>query len=153
MEEDDPMSNAKPIPEGYHTVTPYLVVEKAAECIEFMQRAFGAKLIFQMKKPDGSIGHSELRIGDSMVMLGSAADQWKAMPTMIYLYVEDVDAVYAKAIAAGGESISAVTDQFYGDRSGGVKDVSGNYWYIATHKEDVSEEEMKRRQATAGAAH
>ena len=147
------MSNAKSIPEGYHTVTPYLVVEKAAECIEFMQRAFGAKLVFQTNKPDGSIAHSELKIGDSMLMLGSAGDQWKAMPMTIYLYVEDVDAAYAKAMAAGAESVSPVKDQYYGDRSGGVKDVSGNYWWIATHKEDVSEEEMKRRQATAGAAH
>ncbi|HTS66105.1 MAG TPA: VOC family protein [Candidatus Acidoferrales bacterium] len=147
------MSNSKPIPEGYHTVTPYLVVERAAETIEFMKRAFGAKLLFQTTKPDGSIGHSELRIGDSMVMLGSAGDQWRAMPAMIYLYVEDVDAVYSKAIEAGAEAIMPLKDQYYGDRSGGVKDVSGNYWWIATHKEDVTEDEMKRRQATAQATH
>jgi uncharacterized glyoxalase superfamily protein PhnB len=141
------MSTVKPIPEGYRTVTPYLVVEKAAEVTEFMKRAFGAQLTFQMKNADGSIGHSELRVGDSMIMLGSAREQFKAMPAMIHLYVEDCDAVYAKAIEAGAKAVMPVTDQFYGDRSGGVQDVAGNYWWIATHVKDVSEEEMKRHAA------
>jgi PhnB protein len=141
------MSNVKPIPEGYHTVTPYLIVEKAAEVIEFAKRAFGAQVAFQMMNPDGSIGHSELRIGDSMIMLSSARPQWPALPTMIHLYVEDCDALYAKAIEAGATAVMPLADQFYGDRSGGVKDVSGNYWWIATHVKDVSEEEMKRLHA------
>jgi PhnB protein len=109
-----------------------------------MKRAFGAQLTFQMAGPDGSIGHSELRVGDSMIMLSSAREQWKAMPTMIHLYVEDCDAVFTKAIEAGAEVVMPVADQFYGDRSGGVKDVAGNFWWIATHVKDVSEEEMKR---------
>jgi PhnB protein len=128
-------------------VTPYLIVEKAAEVIEFMKRAFGAQVTFQMPGPDGSIGHSEIRVGDSMIMLSSAREQWKAMPTMIHLYVEDCDAVYAKAVEAGAETVMPLADQFYGDRSGGVKDVAGNLWWIATHKKDISEEEMKRHAA------
>jgi PhnB protein len=147
------MNKVKAIPEGYHTVTPYLVVDKAAELIDFMQRAFGAQVRLKMVNQDGSIGHSELRIGDSMLMLGGARDQWKAMPTTIYLYVEDCDAVYAKALEAGAESIMPLQDQFYGDRSGGVKDVSGNLWWIATHKQDLSEEELHRRAAAARGAH
>jgi uncharacterized glyoxalase superfamily protein PhnB len=138
------MSTVKPIPEGFRTVTPYLICERAAEVIEFVKRAFGAQVVFQMKNPDGSIGHSEIRIGDSMIMLSSAREQWKAMPTMIHLYVDNVDAWYAQAIEAGAESVMPVADQFYGDRSGGVKDVAGNYWWMATHVKDVSEEEMKR---------
>ncbi|HJZ98820.1 MAG TPA: VOC family protein [Candidatus Solibacter sp.] len=138
------MSTVKPIPEGFRTVTPYLICERAEEVIEFVKRAFGAQVVFQMKNPDGSIGHSEIRIGDSMIMLSSAREQWKAMPTMIHLYVDNVDAWYAKAIEAGAESVMPVADQFYGDRSGGVKDVAGNYWWMATHVKDVSEEEMKR---------
>ena len=147
------MSTAKAIPEGYHTVTPYLTVERAAELIEFLQRAFDAEVVLKMVRPDGSIGHSELRIGDSMIMLGGAGGQWKAMPTSIYLYVEDCDAVHAKAVAVGAEVLAPVQDQFYGDRSGGVKDVSGNFWWIATHKEDLSEAELKQRHETAQAAH
>jgi PhnB protein len=100
-----------------------------------------------MPGPDGSIGHSEIRVGDSMIMLSSAREQWKAMPTMIHLYVEDCDAVYAKAVEAGAETVMPLADQFYGDRSGGVKDVAGNLWWIATHKKDISEEEMKRHAA------
>jgi len=138
------MSTVKPIPEGFRTVTPYVICERAAEVIEFVKRAFGAQLVFQMKNPDGSIGHSEIRIGDSMIMLSSAREQWKAMPTMVHLYVDNVDAWYAKAIEAGAEPVMPVADQFYGDRSGGVKDVAGNYWWMATHVKDVSEEEMKR---------
>jgi PhnB protein len=138
------MSTVKPIPEGYRTVTPYLIVTRAPEVIDFMKRAFGAQLLFQMANPDGSIGHSELRVGDSMIMLSSGREQWKPMPTMIHLYVEDCDAVFAKAVEAGAEVVMPLADQFYGDRSGGVKDVAGNYWWIATHVKDVSEEEMKR---------
>jgi uncharacterized glyoxalase superfamily protein PhnB len=142
-----PMSNVKPIPEGFRTVTPYLICDKAGEVIDFLKRAFGAQVTFQMLNTDGSIGHSEIRIGDSMIMLSSAREQWKALPTMIHMYVEDVDAWYAKAIEAGAESVMPVADQFYGDRSGGVKDSSGNYWWMATHVKDVSEEELKRLHA------
>ena len=138
------MSTVKPIPEGFRTVTPYLICDRAAEVIDFLKRAFGAQVSFQMMNPDGSIGHSEIRIGDSMIMLSSAREQWKAMPAMIHMYVDNVDAWYAKAIEAGAETVMPVADQFYGDRSGGVKDIAGNYWWMATHVKDISEEEMKR---------
>src|SRR5436853_149069 len=108
------MSNVKPIPEGYHSITPYLVVEHAAELLEFMERAFGAKVIMKMLAPDGSISHAEVRVGDSMMMVGGARDQWKAMPTTIYLYVEDADAIYAKALEAGATQLMPLQDQFYG---------------------------------------
>ena len=139
-----------PIPEGYHTVTPYLVVQGAGKLIDFMKAAFGAQEIVRMLQPDGSIGHTEMRIGDSMVMLGEARDQWKAMPTTLYLYLENVDAVYARALAAGATPVSEPKNQFYGDRSGAVQDMCGNFWWMATHVEDVSEEEMKRRMDAAG---
>ena len=145
------MSNVKPIPEGYHSITPYLVVDRAAELLEFLERAFGATIMLKMMQPDGSVGHCEVRVGDSMLMVGGAKDKWKAMPTCIYLYVEDADAVFAKALAAGATEFSPMIDQFYGDRSGAVTDVSGNLWFIATHKVDMSEEELKRRAATAKA--
>ena len=141
----------KPIPEGYHTVTPYLVVQGVGRLIDFMKAAFDAQEIFRMPMPDGSIGHAEMRIGNSMIMLGEARDQFKAMPTTLNLYLEDVDAAYARALAAGATAVSEPKNQFYGDRSGGVRDMCGNHWYVATHIEDVSEEEMKRRmEAAAG---
>ena len=139
------------VPEGYHTVTPYLVVQGAGKLIDFMKAAFDAQEIVRMSMPDGSIGHAEMRIGDSMVMLGEARDQWKAMPTSLYLYLEDVDAVYARALAAGATAISEPKNQFYGDRSGAVQDMCGNFWWVATHIDDVSEEEMKRRMDAAAA--
>lgn len=144
------MSNpVKAVPEGYHSITPYLVVQGAEKLIDFMKAAFGAQEIGRMLQPDGSIGHAEVRIGDSMIMLGEARDQWKAMPATLYLYLEDVDAAYARALAAGATSVSEPKDQFYGDRSGGVQDVCGNSWWVATRIEDLSEEELKRRHEAA----
>ena len=144
----------KAVPEGYHTVTPYLVVQGAGKLIDFMKAAFDAQETVRMPMPDGSIGHAELRIGNSMIMIGEARDQWKAMPTSLYLYLEDVDAVYARAVAAGATAVAEPKNQFYGDRSGGVQDMCGNNWWVATHIEDVSEEEMKRRmEAAAGGGH
>ena len=143
----------KPIPEGYHTVTPYLVVQGVGRLIDFMKAAFDAQEIFRMPMPDGSIGHAEVRIGDSLIMLGEARDQFKAMPTTLNLYLEDVDAAYARALAAGATAVSEPKNQFYGDRSGGVRDMCGNHWYVATHIEDVSEEEMKRRMDASGGGH
>jgi uncharacterized glyoxalase superfamily protein PhnB len=125
-------------------------VQGAGKLIDFMKAAFGAQEIVRMLQPDGSIGHTEMRIGDSMVMLGEARDQWKAMPTTLYLYLENVDAVYARALAAGATPVSEPKNQFYGDRSGAVQDMCGNFWWMATHVEDVSEEEMKRRMDAAG---
>ena len=109
----------KPIPEGYHTVTPYLLVEDAAGLIPFLERAFDATLLGRYDSPDGRLMHASLQIGDSKVMMGQAAEQWPAMPAMLHLYVEDVDAVYRQAVEAGARSIREPEDQFYGDRSGG----------------------------------
>ena len=137
---------AKPIPEGHHTVTPYLVVRGAAKTIDFIKNAFGAELAFEpMKRPDGLIMHAELKIGDSRVMIGDASDKHPPTQSTIHLYVPNVDAVYQRAVAAGGVSSMEPMDQFYGDRTGSVKDPAGNTWYIATHKEDVAPAELKKR--------
>jgi PhnB protein len=143
-------AKVKPVPEGYHTVTPYLTVKGVDQLIEFLKKAFGAKEQFRHKRPDGSTGHAEMKLGDSMLMMGEAYGQWVAMPSQIYLYVEDCDKVYKQAMAAGATSLMEPADQFYGDRNAGVKDPLGNSWWIGTHVEDVSPEEMKRRAAKLG---
>jgi PhnB protein len=135
----------KPIPDGYHTVTPYLTVNDPGAVIDFLKKAFDALETFAMRDDKGNVQHAEVKIGDSMVMLGGAHDQWKARPSNFYLYVEDVDAVYKKAVAAGGKSISEPATQFYGDRHGGVEDSQGNNWWVATHVEDVPPQELERR--------
>ena len=140
----------KPIPEGYHSITPYLTVNDAAGLIRFLERAFAATVKERMARPDGSVMHAEMRIGDSLVMLGQGAGESKARPSTLYLYVEDVDATWKRAIEAGAKPLREVRDEFYGDRSGGVTDPAGNDWYIATHKEDVSPEELQRRAAAMG---
>ncbi len=127
----------KPIPDGYHTVTSYLVVQGVAQLIDFMKQAFAAEELRRMTRPDGSIGHAEVKIGDSRVMLGEAGGEFAPMPGMLHLYVEDVDAVYQRALQAGAVSVREIVDEFYGDRIGGVKDKSGNQWWIATHIKDV----------------
>jgi uncharacterized glyoxalase superfamily protein PhnB len=136
----------KPIPEGYHTITPYLIARGAAKTVDFAKQAFGAEMIGEpMKRPDGTIMHAEMKIGDSRVMISEATPQHQPTQSMLYLYVPNVDAVYQRAIAAGGTSVMEPEDQFYGDRSGGVKDPSGNQWFIGTHKEDVAPQELKKR--------
>jgi uncharacterized glyoxalase superfamily protein PhnB len=143
----------KPIPEGYHTVTPYLVVQGAAQLVEFLKQAFEAEEIHRMALPDGTISHAEVKIGDSRVMLSEASGEYKPMPAMLHLYVKDTDAVYQRALQAGATSLREPEDQFYGDRLGGLRDSFGNQWWLATHIEDVSPEEMTRRaanQATGG---
>jgi PhnB protein len=149
----------QPIPEGYHTATPYLIVKGAGRAIEFYQRAFGASEVMRMDGPNGRIGHAEIRIGNSPIML---ADEYPEMgfrspqslseaganmkpPVSILLYVEDVDARFKKALAAGARELKPLQDQFYGDRSGTLQDPFGHVWTIATHKEDVSPDEMKKR--------
>lgn len=143
----------KPIPEGYHSVTPYLIVNDGVRALDFYKEAFGATELMRMPAADGKIGHAEIRIGDSPVML---ADE---MPEMgfrspkslggpgvsLMIYVEDVDARFKKALAAGGKEMRAVQDQFYGDRSGTLEDPFGHVWTISTHVEDVPEAEMQRR--------
>ena len=137
----------KPIPDGYRSVTPYLAVEGADQLLDFVQKAFGAEVLMSMPSPDGKVGHAEVRIGDSVVMLADAStsDQGQAMPGMIHLYVEDCDATYRRAMDAGATSLREPSDQFYGDRTGGVRDPVGNHWWIATHVEDIPPEEMGKR--------
>lgn len=137
----------KPIPEGYHSVTPYLIAAGADKLIDFVTEAFGAEVIERLTRADGTIGHAEVRIGDSVVMLSEARGEWKPMPAAIYLYVPDTDATYRSALGAGATSVMEPADQFYGDRNAGVKDLVGNLWWIGTHKEDVPREELERRAA------
>jgi PhnB protein len=135
----------KPIPDGYHAVTPYLTVEGAETLLEFVKQAFGAEETERLPGPDGRIGHAEVRIGDSVVMLADAWEEAPAVQSTLHLYVEDADATYRRALQAGGESLREPQDQFYGDRMGGVRDPVGNTWWISTHTEDVSDDEMRRR--------
>lgn len=137
----------KPIPDGYHSITPYLVVDDAERLLDFVKQAFGAEEMFRMDGPDGAVAHAEIRIGDSIVMVGDASGSMsgQAMPATIYLYVEDTDATYRRAIEAGGSSVEEPADQFYGDRRAAVSDAVGNQWFIATNVEDVSPEEMAKR--------
>ncbi len=135
----------KPIPEEYHTVTPYITVDNAGAVIDFLKKAFDAQETFAMRDDKGNVQHGEVKVGSSMIMLGSSHDQWKARPGNFYVYVEDCDAVYKQALAAGGTSLSEPQTQFYGDRHGGVTDSQGNNWWIATHVEDVSPADLERR--------
>lgn len=139
----------KPVPEGFHTVTPYLLVEGAAKLIDFMTQVLGGAEIERLNDSEGKVRHAEVRIGDSVVMIADATEKWKAMPSALYLYVPDVDQVYRAALDAGATSVMEPADQFYGDRNAGVRDASGNAWWLATHKEDVPPEEIQRRMAAA----
>ncbi len=151
-------SPVKPIPAGYHSVTPYLIVRGAARALDFYKQAFGAIELFRMEAPDRRIGHAEIRIGDSHIMLADEHPEMGARSPETYggsavslmLYVGDVDQVFAQAVEAGATVDRPVTDQFYGDRSGGLKDPFGHVWYVATHIEDVPPEEMDRRAKAAG---
>ena len=136
---------ANPIREGFHSITPYLFARNASRLIEFLSAAFGGELISRMERPDGLIMHAEMRIGDSMLMLGDGTGKFPPMPTSIYLYVPDCDAVYRRALTAGGKSISEVRDLPSGERYGGIEDPCGNIWWVATHVEDLSPEEQNRR--------
>jgi len=149
------VSRVKTIPEGYHSVTPYLCIDGAAEAIEFYKKAFGAKELSRMPAPGGKVGHAEVQIGDSHVML---ADEFPEMgfrspksvggtPVMMHLYVDDVDATVARAASAGAKVVRAVEDQFYGDRGGKIEDPFGHSWYVSTHVEDVTPEELEKRAA------
>lgn len=135
----------KPIPEGYRTVTPYLIVSDADRLLQFVKTAFNAQVTDEFRRPDGTLMHADVTIGDSHVMMGQANEKWRSMPGSLHLYVPDVDATYQAALRAGAKSVQDVSTQFYGDRSGGVEDPAGVTWWIATHVEDVSREEMERR--------
>jgi PhnB protein len=145
--------SVKPIPDGYHSVTPYLIVKGGAEALDFYKRAFGAVELCRMTGPGGKVCHAEIRVGDSPIMLADEFPEMDALspqsrggsPVGLMIYVEDVDARYNQAIAAGGKVKRAVQDQFYGDRSGCLVDPFGHNWTISTHKEDLSMEEIRRR--------
>ncbi len=147
------MGNVKPVPEGYHNVTPYLFVRAAANAIDFYKNAFGATETVRMPGPDGRIMHAEIRIGDSIVMLADENPSMGIMspqtvggcPVSLHVYVENVDAIVEKAVASGAKLLRPVKDQFYGDRSGTLLDPFGHMWSVGTHIEDVSHEEMRKR--------
>jgi PhnB protein len=139
---------ARPIPKGYHSVTPALNQESTARTIEFCKKAFGAKVLMSMPGPGGKIMHAEIQIGDSIVMLNDAINE-AAQPAGLFLYVPDVDKTFAKAVKAGATVIMPVQDMFWGDRFGRVMDPSGNRWGLGTHREDVPPKEMKKRAAAA----
>ena len=152
------MANVKPIPDGQSGAIPYLCIKGAAAAIEFYKQAFGAKEVMRMADPSGKVGHAELKVGDAVIFL---ADEYPEMgfrspesfggsPVMIHLYVNDVDALARQATAAGAKVVRPVEDQFYGDRGGKFQDPFGHTWWLATHKEDVSPEEMKRAEALFG---
>ena len=143
----------KPIPDGFHTVTPYLLVQKVAPLIDFLQQAFDAETTYCSTQLDGTVKHAQIKIGDSFVMIGEAGDRCPPMPCMLYLYVQDTDALYKRALQAGALSIMEPADQFYGDRNAGVQDSCGNQWWIATHQEDVSPEELQRRASNYAQEH
>jgi PhnB protein len=147
----------KPIPDGYHTLTPYFVVNDAARAIDFYRRAFGATELFRMPGPDGRVMHAELQVGDSRLMLSDESPEMgakspatlKGTPVSLLLYVTDVDASFKQAVAAGAKDVAPPADMFWGDRWARVADPFGHEWQIATHKEDVPPEEMPRRAAAA----
>jgi uncharacterized glyoxalase superfamily protein PhnB len=134
-----------PIPDGFRTVTPYLIVKGAAGVIDFAKRVFGAMEMFRSEMEDGSIMHATFRVGDSIVEVADASAKWTPRPGSLHVYVADTDATYKRAIEAGGKSLFEPMDMFYGERSGGVEDPAGNHWYIATHIEDVPLDELERR--------
>lgn len=140
-------------PPGYHSITPYLALRDARAAIDFYRRAFGAELVLKLDTPDGKIAHAEIRIGDSILMLSEENPEWGNVspqslggsPVFLMIYVPDVDAAFPKAIAAGATEVRPVQNQFYGDRSGTLKDPYGYHWTLATHIEDVPQDEIERR--------
>jgi PhnB protein len=149
------MPSVKPIPDGYRTLTPYLIVADGAGAVVFYESVFGAKLRLKLDGPDGNLGHGELEIGDSVIMLADehpahnahAPEHFGGSPVTLHLYVEDVDAVVARATTAGAALLRPVENQFYGDRSGSFADPFGHVWHVATHIEDVPPDEINRRAA------
>lgn len=147
--------SVKPIPDGYHSVTPYLIVRDGAAALDFYKSAFSATELFRLEMPDGKIGHAEIKIGDSPIMLGDECPESQAASPQtlqgtsfgLCIYVEDCDAMFAQAVAAGGREIRPVADQFYGDRSGTIVDPFGHQWTISTHKEDLTSAEIDQRAA------
>ncbi len=149
------LGKIKPIPDGYHTVTPHLMVKGAADAIEFYKQAFGASEVMRMAMPDGRVGHAEIQIGDSRILLADESPEMDYLgprggtTVSILIYVEDVDAAVTRAEMAGGKVVRPVQTRFYGDRTGMLEDPFGHVWNIATHVEDVTPEEMSRRMTKA----
>ena len=151
----------KPIPDGYHSITPYMYVKGAGAAIEFYKKAFGATERMRMPMPDGRVGHAEIQIGDSCIMIADefpdmgvkGPEAYGGSPMSLALYVEDVDALFGQALAAGAKVVRPIKDQFYGDRSGTLTDPFGHTWTLATHKEDVTPEECHRRMEAAMKEH
>ena len=147
----------KPIPDGYHSVTPYLAVKQAADAIEFYKRAFGAKERMRLRAPGGKVGHAELEIGDSVVMIADeypemdfrSPDHYGGSAVSLHVYVNDVDAAFRRATEAGAKPLRSVQNQFYGDRTGTISDPFGHVWHLATHREDLSPEEIEKRAQAA----
>lgn len=141
------------VPAGYHSVTPYMALRDTAAAIEFYRRAFGAELVMKLDMPDGKIAHAEMRIGDSIIMMSEENEEWGnkspqslgGSPMFLMIYVPDVDAAFTKALSAGATQVRPVEDQFYGDRTGMLKDPYGYQWTLGTHIEDLSQEEIQRR--------
>jgi len=146
-------TSVKPIPDGHRTVAPYLAIKNAAAALEFYKQGFGAVETYKLIVPDGRVGHAEIRLGDSLIMLsdefpefgGKAPEALGGSPVSIHLYVEDVDAFVKRAVVAGARELKPVANQFYGDRSGQLQDPFGHLWWVATHREDVASDEMQRR--------
>lgn len=148
---------AKPIPDGYSSVTPYLSIQGASAAIEWYAKTFGARERMRMPGPDGTVGHAEIDIGGSVVMLADEFPRmnfkgpraWGGSPVHLHLYVEDVDAVFARAVANGAKVVQKLEDKFYGDRSGSVENPFGHFWHLATHKEDLTPDEIAKRMPKA----
>ena len=138
-------AKVNPVPAGYHTITPFLVVNGAAKLLDFIKTAFDGETTSIMKHKDGSVMHATAKIGNSNIMVADEMDRFPSMPCMLYLYVNDVDQFYDRAIQAGGQSLREPTNEFYGDRSAGIKDAWNNQWWIASHIEDVNTDELKKR--------
>ena len=146
-------TQSEAVPAGYHSVTPYMALRDAAGALDFYRRAFGAELEMKLDMPDGKIAHAEMRIGDSIVMVSEENEEWGnkspqalgGSPMFLMIYVPDVDAAFVQALAAGATQVRPVEDQFYGDRSGTLKDPYGYQWTLSTHIEDLSQEEVQRR--------
>jgi PhnB protein len=149
------MSKVSPVPKGYNSITPYLIIKGASQAIDYYKKVFGATEVFRMDGPGGKVGHAELQIGDSRIMLAdenpgmgaghASATTVGGSPVSLYLYIPDVDKVVERAVSNGAKVVKAVEDQFYGDRSGFIQDPFGHYWGIATHVEDVSPSELEAR--------
>jgi len=158
MKETDMPAAVKAIPEGYHTVTPYLILSGADDAIAFYKKALGAEEVMRLGSPGGKIGHAEIKIGNSRIMLADEHPELQALsprtvggsPVSIHLYVENADAAVERAVAAGAKLVRPVADQFYGDRVGGIEDPFGYRWFIATRKEDLTMDEIRRRAAAQG---